>query len=219
MFEDDDPIGIVLPMLRMERDEEQGYVREAVTTKRFYIERGKYCAAMLANAWLDERVRVVKVALPDLDEAGFPLNAIVMSGAAKTFQETCQILNHNFWVEYKRRPLIAHKNQLQEITWGYDIPPIGVCDVLGYRSTTAAWLVTHPQGPALLTKEGDPNAEEDINKFLLHWAQCEDVPDHWWQKHEGPELMVDSCLLPTLSIQRPRKPMVNGVRRFLGLGR
>jgi hypothetical protein len=217
MLDDEDEIdGIVLPMLRLQAHEEQGFIREDTSCRLFYIKRMEYCAARLADEWLDGNVKVVRVKLPDLDQHDLPLNAVCVARAAKVFQETCHILNHNFWVEFKRRPLIAHKNELQEITWGYDIPPIGVCDVLGYGSDTKAWMLTHPSGPVLLTKPDDPDAEKNINKFLLHWAQAE-APDHFWQKHEGPELCVTQAMLTLSTGKGRRRAKAPGVRRFLGL--
>jgi len=79
---------------------------------------------------------------------------------------------------------------------GYNIPPYGIGSLFGYHGPSAAWILLHPQGPALISRENDESLDPYIQLWTDHWLSVEN-PRHTWPTVN---VINDAFLVPELEM-------------------
>lgn len=199
---------LILPFVRLQADDNHGFVPEMVSVREFRALQYDFCAWTLAQAWLDGKLAYVDVALPELDDKKVSLRALTLLSSADDFADAAHMLC------YGRKH--SHVSHLQ-IAFGYDIAPVGLTETFGaYCPSTAGWLNIHPYGPALVTRRG-ADVDEHIDKWLDSWARTLDFKKPWPVAMEHTDLLIPIQFAALRSAVRRKRKSRPNVRRFIGL--
>jgi hypothetical protein len=156
--------------------------------------------------------------LPELDDEPISLTALCLRSAMQDLFEAGEVMIEGRRMQRLEASYVKGEIQAQDIEFGYDIAPTGLTETFGAWCQSPAWLSIHKVGPALLFRRND-ELDDDIGKWLEHWASTLDVRKPWPVQQEHTDLIVP-CSMQDMMRKAKRTARFKGrdVRRFLGLG-
>lgn len=194
-------MSLILPLIRLNRDDERGLKPEVTSMVQINILRYEYSCWKLAKAWIDKKLAYTDLKLPEMDDESISLTALTLKSSVHDLSEVADILGAGR-IETSFDPYC--------VSYGYDIAPSGLTEAFGgYDITTLAWVVPNKNGPALLFRKAD-DIEELMYQWLTYWAETLDFKKPWpTLTDETKTIVIPECYLAMMR-QKRRK-----VRSFL----
>lgn len=165
MFLRSEPEAIIMPLVRMQADENHGLIPEPVTRTEYWVRCYEHSVAVLGEMVRTRQYKQTSVALMDI-EYSIKVPAICHRRGVEDFKQYCSAVS------------------------AYHYEPYGIgAESFGYFSKeTIAWVMPHRDTPALLFKTNGKNADY-VSHFLGEIEEITMLPG-WPSKPKFDTLIV-----------------------------